>query len=138
MWCKPQPYTRLNPTDEVPTRGDAPALSRGVSSFFRGSMATERTIATAASIIGPAWMYVTCPGCGQRIKDPISRLAGLQTKSHVNKSRAGPSSYCKVLIVVDVDFGPPRVEFITQGESIEHLFQREQDRLLALRKAREN
>lgn len=84
-------------------------------------------------------MYVTCPGCKERIRNPVARLSGIQVQAHVNKSAPGhANSYCKVVIVIDEDFAPPRVLFVQQGESIERIFQREQDRILALRKAREN
>lgn len=105
-----------------PPRGDAPTGSN-----------------VSPSVFGPAWMYVTCPGCHQRIRNPICRLSGVQVQAHVNRRRSGSSNeYCKVVIVVEDDFGEPRVQFVAKGESMEDIIQRETARLLRLRQARQN
>lgn len=101
-------------------RGDAPAA--GVS----------------PSVFGDLWLYVKCPGCRQEIKDPFSRFRGIQVRSHVNRSGHKGAEYCKVAVVIEDDFGPPRVTFIERGTRLEEFIQSESLRLIALHKAREN
>ena len=98
-----------------PSRGDSPP-TRGV----------------APSAFGAAWMYVTCPECGQRLKQPFARLAGLQTNSH--RTPSGEAS-CRIVVVIDKDFGPARVVVVRRPASIEDVIARETQTHLAQRTA---
>lgn len=98
-----------------PSRGDSPP-----------------TGGVAPSAFGVAWMYVTCPGCGCRVKQPFARLAGLQTNSH--RTPNGESS-CRIVVVIDKDFGPARVVEVKRPASIEDVIARETKTHLAQRTA---
>lgn len=89
----------------------------------------------APSSLGPGWMRLTCPNCGQPIKAVFCRLAGIAPHAHRYPYGDG---YCKLLVVVETDFAPPRIIQLTSDDTPEVVIQREVDGILARRAARRN
>lgn len=97
-------------------RGDSPPNGGGV----------------APSIFGPVWMKLNCPNCGEPMKAIFCRLSGIAPHGHRYPFGDG---YCRLLVVVEKDFAPPRIIVLKHDEDPTVVMQREGERMLALRKA---
>lgn len=52
----------------------------------------------APSAVGPAWCYLHCPFCQQRIRSPFARITGVVIHTH---RYSGRHDVCRLLVLVD-------------------------------------
>ena len=74
------------------------------------------------------WVYVLCPGCGQRIKEPFSRASGPVVHTHRYGAR---DQQCRVLVVPDPIGGAHRVSVVPRDVRLEDALQQALERRAA-------
>ncbi len=80
-----------------------------------------RTEATPHRVASSVWVYVRCPTCGQRVKEPFFRAAVPVVNSH----RAATGQRCRIVVTPDVVGTAHRVVPVPEGESFEAVLERE-------------
>jgi hypothetical protein len=68
------------------------------------------------------WVYVLCAGCGQRIKEPFSRMSGPVVHTHRYQ---GHDQVCRVVVVPDRTGSAHRVIVVPREVRLEDALQRE-------------
>lgn len=82
----------------------------------------------APSSYGPAWSYVRCPNCEERIKEPFARLPGVAV--HVHRYHREQDYMCRVVVVTLAD-GTFTARALPQETSLEEAIEQAMRELAA-------
>jgi hypothetical protein len=72
------------------------------------------------------WVYVRCPACGRRLKEPFVRAAVPVVNSH--RHAEFPQQRCRIVVTPDVRGEAHRIVSVPEGESFEQVLAREAGR----------
>ena len=83
-----------------------------------------RTEAAPHGAASSVWVYVHCPVCGQRVKEPFYRAAVPIVNSH----RAANGQRCRIVVTPALSGSAHRIVPVPEGESFEQVLAREAGR----------